>query len=321
MGETTIVDVFRAESAEILQKLETGLVALEEKADPDTVNDLFRGFHTLKGSSGMAGFDHVAELTHLVESRLDQVRSGIASAGESFIDLVLDCIDWVRETVARGGSPAEGKDSLIARLKDDSILMPARAAEDVDRYYRVKMVFREEIFMSGLDPLMIVGDLAEVGDIVELRADRSKVPLLSEINPELAYLSWIVVLKTRRSKTDIENVFVFVRDDNDILIDDITSGYIAEGESAESGKIGEILVRKGVITPDELTNVLDEQDHHNAKIGDIVVQKGLASEKDVAVALKEQDKTRKDMETGTVRVDTFKLDGLMNLLGEIVIGQ
>ena len=100
MGETTIVDVFRAESAEILQKLETGLVALEEKADPDTVNDLFRGFHTLKGSSGMAGFDHVAELTHLVESRLDQVRSGIASAGESFIDLVLDCVDWVRATVA-----------------------------------------------------------------------------------------------------------------------------------------------------------------------------------------------------------------------------
>ena len=321
MGETTIVDVFRAESAEILQKLETGLVALEEKADPDTVNDLFRGFHTLKGSSGMAGFDHVAELTHAVESRLDQVRSGIATAGESFIDLVLDCIDWVRATVAQGGEPAEGKESLLARLRDDSILMPARAAEAVDRYYRVKMIFREDIFMSGLDPLMIVGDLFELGEAVELKADRSKIPALSEFDPETARLSWIVVLKTKKSRTDIESVFVFVKDDNDIQIDDITSGYIAEGESVESGRIGEILVRKGVITPDELTDVLDEQVQRNEKIGDLVVKKGLASEKDVAGALKEQDRTRKDLETGTVRVDTSKLDGLMNLLGEIVIGQ
>lgn len=320
MSETTIVDVFRAESAEILQRLETGLVALEEKADPDIVNDLFRGFHTLKGSSGMAGFDRVAELTHAVESRLDQVRSGIATAGESFIDLVLDCVDWVRTTVAQDGVPAEGMESLLARLADDTILMPARAAENLDHYFRIRMIFRSDIFTSGLDPLMIVSDLAQLGQFAEFTADRSPVPPLSSIDPEICYMTWLVVLKTKKSRSDIDNVFVFVKDDNDIRVDDITAGYPSDG-AADNGKLGEILVRKGVITPDELSDVLDEQVTHNEKVGDIVLKKGLASEKEIAGALKEQDKTRKDLDSGTVRVDTSKLDGLMNLLGEIVIGQ
>jgi two-component system chemotaxis sensor kinase CheA len=322
MGEESIVDIFRAESAEILQRIETGLVSLEEKADPETINDLFRGFHTLKGSSGMAGFDHVSQLTHAVESRLDQIRSGVASASEAFIDLLLDCVDWTRTTVAQNGEPAEGKASLMRRLADDTILLPSRVLENADRYFRIRMKFRNDIFLCGIDPLMVVEDLHLLGEFVELKCDRSAIEPLSKMDPEVCSLSWTVVLKAQCTMNDIESVFVFVKDDNDITIDDVTAGYSAEAAAASGEiKLGEILVKRGVLTPDELSTVLEEQSVKNEKIGDIVVKRGLASAQEVSGALKEQDRARKDIDSGTVRVETAKLDALMNLLGEIVIGQ
>ncbi len=89
----------------------------------------------------------------------------------------------------------------------------------------------------------------------------------------------------------------------------------------ENQRIGDILVQKGVITQKELDDVLAVQDQQNRKLGDILVEKGLASEKDLQKALGIQNEIRKKIENSTVRVDTIKLDNLMNLLGEIVIGQ
>jgi two-component system chemotaxis sensor kinase CheA len=133
-----------------------------------------------------------------------------------------------------------------------------------------------------------------------------------------------VTIKSKHPREKIEEVFLFVRDDNEIVLEDVSSRYIDDYENkkfTEDRKIGEILVRKGILTREELDDVLQTQDLKNRKIGDVIVEKGFATEKEVEYALKEQERIRTRIETGTVRVDTKKLDGLMNLLGEIVIGQ
>lgn len=72
-----IKETFIAESSEILQKMESSLLYLESNPpNDDLINDLFRGFHTIKGSAGIFGYEHVVSFTHIVESLMDKIRNG-----------------------------------------------------------------------------------------------------------------------------------------------------------------------------------------------------------------------------------------------------
>ncbi len=341
MGENTIRDVFLGEAREILENLETDLVRLEEHWDGELVNSIFRYIHTLKGSSGIAGFTAVYEFTHRLENLLDLVRSGKLPAGEKLIDLLLESLDWIKAGIEAGEEESamleERKQKLLAEAEEyiGSIAGPAavEAAPEEEpeaekaigfSYFRVKARFRENIFEYGIDPLMVMEDLASLGVIEERKADRGRLPSLAAMDPEKCYLGWDMVVKTKQPLAKVEEVFLFVRDDNDISIEDVTGRYTAErGKDAflEEKRIGEILVNKGILTRKELTDVLSMQDVKNRKIGDLAVEKGYATDRDIQFALGEQEKIKKKIETSTVRVDTGKLDNLLNLLGEIVIGQ
>jgi len=121
----------------------------------------------------------------------------------------------------------------------------------------------------------------------------------------------------------LRDVFLFVMDDNNIEIENVTDKYaeVKEQGYLTEKKLGEILIEKGIINDSDLEEIVKLQSNKNFRIGDIIVQKGLASTKQVDEALQEQDKIKKKLEISTVRVDSAKLDNLMNLLGEIVIGQ
>ncbi|HNX58153.1 MAG TPA: chemotaxis protein CheA, partial [Spirochaetota bacterium] len=140
-------------------------------------------------------------------------------------------------------------------------------------------------------------------------------------NPERCYLDWVIVMETEKTYQEIESVFLFVKDDNDIVIDDITAKYLSDNNHPMHEKVGDILVKRGILTEKELDEVLSDQTSKNMKVGELIVKKGLATSKELSEALTSQDEVRKKIESTTVRVDTLKLDGIMNLLGEIVIGQ
>ncbi|MFA5519953.1 MAG: chemotaxis protein CheA, partial [Spirochaetota bacterium] len=191
-----------------------------------------------------------------------------------------------------------------------------------ERYFKISISFQEDIFYTGVDPLMIIEDLESLGEFVLNRVDKSRLPDFSEIDPEKSYLSWEIVLKTRHDEKKVRDVFLFVYEDNEIDIENVTEKYLETGEGISPEKrLGELLVDKGVLNKKDLDEVVKEQRKHNAKIGDIIVKKGFASKEDVTDALQEQEKIKKRVEVNTVRVDSSRLDNLMNLLGEIVIGQ
>lgn len=88
----------------------------------------------------------------------------------------------------------------------------------------------------------------------------------------------------------------------------------------EDQPIGEMLVSNQSASPEDIESSLDEQKKHpEKKIGEILVEKNQASEKDVAKALRKQKNTRKN--NYSVKVDTEKLDSLVDLTGELVIAQ
>jgi two-component system chemotaxis sensor kinase CheA len=346
MSEAGIKEVFVEEFREIVGNLESDIVSLEEHSGPELIDNIFRYVHTIKGSSGIAGFSELYEFTHQLENLLDLVRSGELKANEGITDLLLSSLDWMKLTVFGGEIAAmdQIRETLLENMvkyigdnrekepeKSDTkrAIMVERHRKRIEeegigyRYFEVKAEFKEGIFESGIDPLRIMEDFVSMGTVIKMKIDRRRLPDFHEMDPERCYTGWELILKTKRSVDDIMNTFLFVRDDNNIIIEDITIDYV-EGEVndyLEEKRLGEILVKQGFLTEDELEEVISAQDADKKKLGELVVERGYATDNEVRYALSEQDDIRRRVETATVRVDTGKLDKLMNLLGEIVIGQ
>lgn len=338
MSESPIRNIFLAEAKEILGNLESDIVMLEETQDQELINRIFRYVHTLKGSSGIGGFSNIYEFTHSLENLLEMVRSGKMEADQQIIDLLLLSIDWISSGINESGDPAieERKSELLKFIKNfmsaesegkngstQSVIkvMPVGVGYN---YFRIKACFKDDIFESGIDPLMIIEDVVSAGLIKEKCINTDSLPDIADFNPEKCYISWEFVLKTKYPESKINDAFIFVKYDNDIKIENVTPEYTSERHDEkviENKRLGDILVKKGIITESELSDVLNFQNISNRKIGDIVIEKGYATEKDIKFALCEQKRINSKIETGTVRVDAKKLDSLLNLLGEIVIGQ
>lgn len=337
MSQVGIKEIFLEEAREILEKLESQVVNLEDNYTSDLMNDIFRYVHTLKGSSGIAGFDEVYEYNHKLENLMDLLRSGKMKPDRDIIDVILQSLDWMKIVLFGAESDVddvgEYKKNLLARVgaytsdspaeKAAKASEPAITPEGIYHYYQILARFSENIFEKGIDPLLIMEELFASGTVIYKHIDRRRLPEFDEMDPEKCYMGWKVVLQSEKQLRDIQDIFMFVMEENQIEIVDITADYREiEGEKYTSEKkLGEILLKKGIITEDELNDVIKLQEKENRKIGDLVVEKGYATPSEVSTALVDQERIKKRVDTSTVRVDTVRLDNLMNLLGEIVIGQ
>ncbi len=92
--------LYISEAGEILQSLESGVMALENGGDSvANVEELFRNAHNLKGMSGAMGYDHVVEASHAMENVLDRCRKGEMTVRQAEADLMLRAVDMLRELV------------------------------------------------------------------------------------------------------------------------------------------------------------------------------------------------------------------------------
>src|SRR5258708_12220576 len=89
--------LFLAEVDELLQHVEEALVDLERAPDDGAVlNEIFRAAHTIQGSSATIGHTRMAALTHAMETRLDDVRKGVASVTPQLIEALLKALDVLK---------------------------------------------------------------------------------------------------------------------------------------------------------------------------------------------------------------------------------
>lgn len=114
------VETFLHEAEDLLAQIEEVSVDFDV-SDPSTesINQLFRAFHTIKGSGSMFGFDVVAAFTHHVESTLDQVREGTLEMSSELLDLILaarDHIKFLFENPKSTSDSDEAGNRIIAAL-------------------------------------------------------------------------------------------------------------------------------------------------------------------------------------------------------------
>jgi len=338
---------FIEEAFELLADLETALLELEEDpSDSELIGRVFRALHTIKGSGAMFGFDNVAQFTHTIETVFDDVREGKLPVTEELISLTLKARDLIRlmiEAPSDEASLPQDAQTLIdsfRRIADGGKLQQtptqnpntdsqAQEASSPPHQrpectYRIRFAPSADIFLTGTNPLLLIGELQFLGEC-NVFANLDSIPRIEEIDPEKCYVSWDIILTTDRGMDAIKDVFIFMDESSTVditMIDSEDSSLMAEEETK---KLGEILVERRDIKSDELAQTLSEK----KKIGEILVDKGLVSKAKGEAALIEQEHLKKvkkaprreEEAASSIRVPAEKLDTLVNLVGELVTVQ
>lgn len=332
--------VFFDEANELLDNLEEQLLALSDNpSDPETIAAVFRAMHTIKGSSAMFGFKEISTFTHEAESAMDQVRNGIIPVTPELIDLLLKARDHIRGLLDAGMevSPEvhQLSENLIFEFKIyvqknggnaneasspvKKISSKPKIDEKPSETWRIKFRPSKTIMQNGTRPELLIKELTELGTatVVPFYTD---LPLLSEMDSELCYFTWDVILTTDKSKNDIEDVFIFLDSESKVEVEKID---LLPGEN---NKIGEILVARKDVSQDEIDEILNAK----KQLGSILVDKKIVSEEQVRSALAEQQHLKSLNSNGqapqpgtsnsstTLRISSAKLDQLVDLVGELV---
>ncbi|MGH1502394.1 MAG: chemotaxis protein CheW [Acidimicrobiales bacterium] len=118
-----VVNEFLVESYELLDDIDQGLLALEERPDDVPVLErIFRALHTIKGTCGFLGFDRLEKLAHAAENLLSLLREGTLALDERIADVLLASVDSIRNflTIIESSGSDEGQDAsaLVERLHE-----------------------------------------------------------------------------------------------------------------------------------------------------------------------------------------------------------
>lgn len=348
-------EAFFEEAGEHLAIVEEGLLALEQHPqDLELLAKIFRSAHSIKGASGMFGFNAVTQFTHKMETLLDLLRNGEKAVSPPIADLLLKSTDCLKTLIEAVKSGVAVDDEVVQRLtaelasasgaqppaapQKQSVTAPSQSATQ-EHTYLIKWTPPEWLFQRGLDPLQFLKELSGLGDLSSVTLDMSRVPDLSEIDPEKCYLSWELQLLTGKDLKTIETAFEFVREDSKLSIQESmvpSSGFQVssaasqhetrnqEHETGDQGPkpLGAILVESGVVSPAVLEQALSQQ----KRVGEILVEQKAVTPHQLEQALSTQRQQEaaahtKKTDTTSIRVDTAKIDKLINLVGELVITQ
>ncbi|MDE2598835.1 MAG: chemotaxis protein CheA [Rhodocyclaceae bacterium] len=362
-----LFSVFAQEAREQLTAMEDGLLRMEQgDQDSDTINSIFRSAHTIKGASGVVELQHIEKFTHILENLLDKLRNGEILLSNELITALLEGCDHIGAmldrvdqgymdedptiaaageiTAARlhaltdGTETAEEAEEETAGMLEPSIGTVERSGGESSGSdcWHISIRFGRDVLKMGMEPLAFLRYLLNLGEIVHLTTLTDAMPHAEEMDPECCYLSFAIALRSHASKEQIENVFSFCRDECDLHIlppNSRISDYLdlIERLPEENMRLGEILIKSGALTQEELDEGLRRQtaaakiaevtDQNIPALGEIFVDNKMVQPEIVeAAAIKQkQVAEKKTSESRLIRVQADKLDQLIDLVGELVI--
>lgn len=349
MNLDQVLQTFYDESRELLVDMEIILLDLEfHPDDRELKNALFRCVHTIKGSSGMFGFEHVVGFTHVVENILDRLRSDDLEYSRDLAQLLLQSRDHIKNLVdvdQNSISPemknheAQLLDGLEAyyQVSTDTGLEVAdvipvavnEAAESGGKLWHISLRFDSDVFRHGMDPLGFIRFLQTVGNIVSLHTLTHSLPDLADMDPESCYLGFEIVLESSASLEDIRAIFEFVETLCEINIippgssSGVYNNWLEKFPEAERQELIDWLLEDGEISAQlhsalksgEIEALAAESDPGSVEGNFDIPQLKTDHANDKANTSRDASASR----TQYIRVPADKLDQLISLVGELVI--
>ena len=181
---TQFHEVFFEESFEGIEVMESGLLALDLKEpNSETINNVFRAAHSIKGGAGTFGFQEIADFTHKMESLLDDVRGQTLAVTDNLVQMMLESVDFLKhllvECQAERTLDVRQIEQFAIRLDNydrsggDDAVVPVSASVDAPAN------IDEVIADSELDSADLVNNADAAG---ETSTDETESNLVYEIN-------------------------------------------------------------------------------------------------------------------------------------------
>jgi len=298
-GMGKAVKDFLAEAEEIIDQLGLDLVGLSDFSDsddgnPDLVNSIFRGAHSLKGLAGMFGFLDIAELAHNLENLLDSLRLGKIPLNQSVMGVLFDSMDLLGNLVRTAGSGSSDPRTVSQATARINACVNAQRSETESPLSRLGLPPKLLGTLTEYEEHRLLENLKKGRKIYSIRASFS----LATFDQELGEL------------TDL------LKKEGEVI-----STLPSSGGGLGGGIDFEILFGSAKDT-DEISDLAEGENVTVARV-DTPVQ-GAAPEvlpEPVQAAASEDASLTAKSFSRTVRVDIAKLDELMNIVGELVLSQ
>lgn len=340
MDVSQYLEIFIDESEEHLQTLSDCIMVLEKEPDnKDTINEVFRAAHSLKGMAGTMGFKRMQHLTHDMENVFQEVRSDHIKVTSGMIDLLFKCLDalegYVDNIKSTSDEGTEDNEVIIKELND--FIAKTEGAEETGN--------TETSEAKEAAPESTQEEKAGQ-EKIELTNDEKKAIREAESNGQHIYVMTVYIQKDCLLKAaraflvfkaveDFGQILVYRPSSQDIEDEKFEfefSFFLASEESedkivAVAKAVSEIeKVDAEEIHLDEYVKEAEAQEEQQAKEAtaeqkEAPAEAPKAAEKKAPVANAKKQTNAKPVTGRTVRVDIEKLDALMNQVSELIIAK
>jgi two-component system, chemotaxis family, sensor kinase CheA len=293
METSEYLPMFLAEGREHLQELNLAVVRIEERPDDqETVDEIFRIAHSLKGMSATMGFAGMAALTHEMEDVFELLRQRKGGLPRAAIDVLLECLDALSaavDAIDESGEEEIDPNALITRLKglvrENDEIEEAAATEAADapvdlaeladgrRVVQISATLTEDVQIPSVRAYMVLSALAELGETLACRPTPDEVETFDGREIDV----WMV---SERADSELAGVVSSVSDVDHVEVTEAVS---------------DAAVETGEVPAEETAAPAAKTDAPKPKSGGH--NKG----------------------SSTVRVDAERLDQLMHFMGELVL--
>lgn len=335
MDVSQYLEIFLDETTEHLQNLNTQILTLEQEPENmDTINEIFRAAHSLKGMAGTMGYKRMQTLTHDMENVFSEVRNGNIKVKANMIDLLFQCLDAleeytnnIRETGDEGtneneplikllneelgkkdekpaGEPKkeekapEGGDRrkwLNIKLDSTDIMVITEARKQGNFVYGATVYVQESCLLKAARAFLVFKAVEEVGEIIV------SSPSAQDIEDERFELDFSLIVISDKPVDKLIAAISNVSEIAEVLAEPIDLSKMPGSEEGKSA------------APEQKK---EEQKAVPAKAA--AAAAAPAADKKTGVA---KQAGGKPIVNRTVRVDIEKLDVLMNLVSELIIAK
>ncbi|AHF07795.1 chemotaxis protein CheA [Desulfitobacterium metallireducens] len=340
LGE--FLEFYLLDSQEQIEKLGAGLLQLEKEGNNSAlINDLFRSAHSLKGASGTMGYTSIVALTHSAEDLLDRLRQGKIEVSMDLIDVLLSMTDRVKAMLAQVEQHEEISveyqdvvDEMKALLNGGGSAVPKQVIEEVSEktnndfapldfslseqekmkivdarslghgIYQVDVQFSPNTLMKAVRAVMAVQRMENLGTVLKA------LPSVEELENG-SYESFSILVLSDEPQEEIRSEILEVSEIDDVSVnvypglenEESQLELVQTSAQVQQAKDEAAATSNAVATQGETAETVPTQNHPVVK----------------AAPSAPATSGEGNQQVHTIRVDTVRMDNLINLVGEMVI--
>ena len=338
---------FFDESQEGLVSMESALLKIEQglsaslpnqaaATDPEVLNTIFRVVHSIKGGASTFGFGWVADFSHLLETLLDDVRTGSRRVDQHTAGLLLRSVDCLQILLANARSGKAVNAAAIEEVNaelESLHLSPTRASNvgaavadtGGSRAWRIRFLPKPGLFFSGNDPLRILRELSALGEL-RIETDLTRLPSWSALDPEACYLGWMLELSGIVTREAIAEVFSWVTEECELEVvpipDRLSTDEIANaaprGADDDHAKLRGTSIRVSTTKMDTLVDIVGELVITQTILNQTVAQFGPDSLQQLNAGMAQLERNLRQLQENVMRIRMLPIGFVFNRLPRLV---